>query len=432
MFVRIVSAPSALLVTTILLAATALAQVPPDWPSTGADDARWRAAFKSAANASGSGVETASAPTSPGAALGPGSPLGPAASPQTAQPQIFTPQQVQPVAHVTQGLDVLPNQHGQVWREYDISPYTSRVVSVERPEKAIVDWILRETGTDMWFSEPLGLLSADKNKLRVYHTPEVQRVVADVVDRFVGSGGETHAFGLHLVTLASPNWRSVALPLLKPVEVQTPGIEAWLITKENAAVLMSELGKRTDFRQYNSPQLVIPNGQMQNITRTRPRPYYRSIPASVTALGQGIPTGQLEEGFSMELSPLLSVDGRTIDAVIKCDVVQVEKLLPISIDLPTAYGQKQRMEVQVPQRAAWRLHERFRWPTDEVLLISCGVGATPGAEPTTTLGVPNPLATAPARAEALIIVESKGKAAQALIEDDRAAVGMAPGYRGRY
>jgi len=423
MFMRLVSAPLALLFAATVLTASVLAQVPRDWPTGNAEDARWRAAFKSSTGGSG-GVETASAPT------GPGAPLGPMVA---AQPQVLSPQQIQPVTHVTQGLDVLPNQHGQVWREYDIRPYTSRVVSVERPEKAIVDWILRETGTDMWFSEPLGLLSADKNTLRVYHTPEVQRVVADVVDRFVGSGGETHAFGLHLVTVASPNWRSIALSLLKPVEVQTPGIEAWLVSKENAAVLMSELSKRTDFRQYNSPQLVIPNGQLQNITRTRPRPYYRGVqPSATSLLANGIQIGQVEEGFSMELSPLLSVDGRTIDAVIKCDVVQIEKLVPITVDVPTGLGQTQRVEVQVPQRAAWRLHERFRWPTDEVLLISCGIGATPGAEPSTTLGVPNPLAVTSPRAEALIIVESKGKAAQALIENDRATVGMAPGYRGRY
>ena len=65
-----------------------------------------------------------------------------------------------PVTLVNKGAGVLPNDQGQIWREYDISPYTSRVTNTERPEQAIVDWILRETGTEVWFSEPLGILTA--------------------------------------------------------------------------------------------------------------------------------------------------------------------------------------------------------------------------------------------------------------------------------
>ena len=35
---------------------------------------------------------------------------------------------------VSKGDGVLPNGHGQIWREYDISPYTNRVTSTARPE----------------------------------------------------------------------------------------------------------------------------------------------------------------------------------------------------------------------------------------------------------------------------------------------------------
>src|SRR6478736_3875459 len=47
------------------------------------------------------------------------------------------------IAKVTSGTGTLPNDGGQVWREYDITPYTLRVTSTNRPEQAIVDWILR-------------------------------------------------------------------------------------------------------------------------------------------------------------------------------------------------------------------------------------------------------------------------------------------------
>ena len=67
---------------------------------------------------------------------------------------------------VTKGSGTLPNEHGQVWREYDISAYTARVKETDKPQQAIVDWILRETGTDVWFAEPLGILSANTTTLR--------------------------------------------------------------------------------------------------------------------------------------------------------------------------------------------------------------------------------------------------------------------------
>jgi hypothetical protein len=326
---------------------------------------------------------------------------------------------------------VLERSAGQVWREYDISPYTSKVKSTARPEQAIVDWVLRETGTEVWFSEPLGLLSASKDKLRVYHTPEMQKIVADVVDRFVSAESEAHVLSLRLVTVGSPNWRSVGHHLLQPVSVQTPGVDAWLLTKENAAVLLAQLSKRNDYQEHNSPNLLIHNGQSQTLSRIRPRNYVRGVRLRENTLaGYELEMGQVDEGYSLELSPLISADNKTIDAVIRCHVDQVESLVPVSIDVPSYNTQRQRVQIQVPQIASWRLHERFRWPADHVLLISAGVGATPSAERPKILGIPNLLATGPPRADGLLFIESKGKASQSVVEAARNA--RHEGYHGRY
>ena len=40
---------------------------------------------------------------------------------------------------------------GHEWREYDIRPYTDRMRQDPQPQQAILDWILRETGTESWF-----------------------------------------------------------------------------------------------------------------------------------------------------------------------------------------------------------------------------------------------------------------------------------------
>ncbi|MEO8495575.1 MAG: hypothetical protein ABI614_10935, partial [Planctomycetota bacterium] len=118
-------------------------------------------------------------------------------------------------------------------------------------------------------------------------------------------------------------------------------------------------------------------------------------------------------------------------AVLKCQIDQVEKLLPVVIDVPTASASRQTVQVQVPQLVSWRLHERFRWPTDEVLLLSCGVIATPAAE-RSPLGLPKLMGGDTGRADALLFIESNGKASQTLLGDQRAADRSSPNYRGRY
>ena len=332
---------------------------------------------------------------------------------------------------VTKGTGTLPNDHGQQWRQYDLRPYTSRVSTTARPEQAVVDWILRETGTEIWFTEPLGILNANRDTLTVYHTPEMQQLVFDVVERFVTTVGEAHAFGLHLVSVTSPNWRSSAMGLMRPVAVQSSGVEAWLLSKENAVLLLNQLRTRTDFRERNSPNLVIHNGQSQTVTQLRPRHYAKSVRLRENAVPTyELETGQIQEGYSLQISPLMSRDQRTIDAVVKCYVDQVEKLVPVTVEVPGVGGQRQSIQIQVPQMVSWRLHERFRWPTEQVLLLSCGVVATPTAE---RPGIPLPSFLGDSsRADALVFLEWKGKADQVLVEPQQTAADSAPNSRGRY
>ncbi|MDP7575028.1 MAG: hypothetical protein QF723_07965, partial [Phycisphaerales bacterium] len=73
----------------------------------------------------------------------------------------------------------LPNNHGQIWREYDIAPYTSTVQTGSDPQQAIVDWILRDTGYAAWHSDVVAVLSASPKVLKVYHTPDMHRTVGE-------------------------------------------------------------------------------------------------------------------------------------------------------------------------------------------------------------------------------------------------------------
>lgn len=331
-------------------------------------------------------------------------------------------------AKATAGPGVLPSDHGQFWREYDLAPYTSKIKTTERPEQAVVDWILRETGTEVWFSQPLGLLCADAKTLRVYHTAPMQQVVASVVDRFVASEGKAQPLSLRLLSVGNPSWRSKTHTLLRPVAVQTPGVEAWITSRENAAVVLGELKKRPDFREHNASSMAVPAGQSQTVAHMKPRPYTRAAQArDPSRPGTEVELAQIDEGFSLQISPLPSADGRTMDAVIKCQVDQVEKLVPVFLEPANPRLTAQKMQIQIPQVVGWRLHERYRWPVEEVIVMSCGVVASPAIEKSSALSA----LAGSGRAEAILMIECLGQPDPSPAEPAKSA-GAAPGNRGRY
>lgn len=323
------------------------------------------------------------------------------------------------LAKVSKTFDRLPNDDGQVWREYDISPYTSRVTTSQEPQKAVLDWVLRETGSEMWFNEPLGLLHANKNKIFVYHTPEIQAVVKRIVDRFVWTRGQVQNIDINLVTVENPNWRSQSYTMLQPIDVKSPGVEAWMISKENAAILLAQLRKRGDFKQHSGGRLTNHDGQVFSLEKTKPVQFVRSlrwVPNQVPNY-QPLMTS-LDEGYRLTISSLSAIDNESIEAIIKCDVDQVEKLSTVKVNVPGALGAAEQMNLQIPQMVSWRLHERFRWPNDQVLLLSCGVVATP--EPETTrraLRIPGFGELGPKfkRADALLFVDYRGPASEAAV-----------------
>lgn len=314
-----------------------------------------------------------------------------------------------PIARVTRGNGTLPNDAGQEWRDYDISPYTARVTSTNQPEQAIRDWILRETGYEAWHGDVIALLCANRRTLSVYHTPEMHAVVQEMVDRFVNTEAESYAFGMRVITLDSPNWRTKAHAMLRPVAAQTPGVQAWLMAKEDAALLLNDLARRSDFQEHSTPHLVVNNGQSTVVAKTRARNYVRDV---LLRPGEAWPAfepqmGQIDEGFKFEFHPLLSLDSGIIDAVLKCEVDQVEKMLPVRVDVPSQVVRQQTTKIEVPQIISSRMHERFRWPADQVLLISLGVGPAPVPQATGGLNVS--LFSSNDRADLLVFVESRGK-----------------------
>jgi hypothetical protein len=317
----------------------------------------------------------------------------------------------------------LPNGQGQVWREYDLRNYTSMMRDKDRPHQGVIDWVLRETGTDVWFTEPFGFMNADRDTLRVYHTPEMQKVVQGVVERVVNGPKEKQVYEARLVLMTNPNWRSsaIAMPQLRSVQTRTPGISAWLLSKEQMALMAASLRNRADYRELRNVEMLMYNGQSEFIEQVRGRNYLRDYQRVEAGWPPFIPqTAELQEGYRMQISTLLSEDRETVDVVIRCEIDQVEKLSNVNLNLPMPGGQLQNAQIQVPQMSSWRLHERFKWPSDQVLVLSCGVVAAPSGSGNNTLlgqsgGIMSLLPGATAeRADALLVIQHKGDASSHL------------------
>ena len=314
------------------------------------------------------------------------------------------------VTRVTKKLDKLPNSAGQVWREYNISPYTSEITNSKEPQKAITEWILRETGTEMWFAEPLGILHANKEYLYVYHTPEIHQVVKEIVDRFVHTRGQVQNIDVNLVTIENPNWRSQSYTMLQPIEVKSPGVEAWVVSKENAAILLSQLSRRGDFKQHSGGRLTNHDGQAFVMGKTKPVQFIRSLKWVPNQVPNYQPQlSSVDEGYQLSISSLSCLASNAIEAVIKCECDQVERLSTVKVNVPGGNVGSETINLQIPQLVSWRVHERFRWASDQVLLLSAGVVATPASDSGSGLRLPSAIKKNK-RADALLFIEYRGPA----------------------
>lgn len=310
---------------------------------------------------------------------------------------------------------ILPATHGQVWREYDIRPYTLQIHSTRRPEVAVVDWILRETGYEVWFGEVPALLSASRERVFVYHTPAVQEVVAQVIERFTTNGGQPLGINFRLIVVSNPSWLGSWLHALTPVRTHSQGIRAWVLYREDASLLVADLRRRPDYREHAAPQLSVPNGQTTVLSATRARPYTRHISWRPEAWpGFSPETAFIDEGFTLEISPLLSTDRRQVDAVLRMEIWQVERLIPLALDVAGGPGQPSRPRVEIPQRVQLSFHERFRWPIEQALLVDLGVVPVPiPVESTIFSGWLLPFSASAPRGNVLLLFEIRSSSASA-------------------
>ena len=261
----------------------------------------------------------------------------------------------------------LPADDGQIWKTYDISPYVEQAGAGS--QRHVVDWVLQETGSPQWHGETVASLSASASALRCFHTPEMQVRVEEIVERFVADAATPHRFSVRVLGVGSPAWRNDMRPMLRPIPAATPGVQAWILSREEAAVLVARLRSRGDCEELPTGAVLAANGVPAVLTGGRKRAYVQDI--SVAGPGWQPVAGSCDEGMAIDVQPLMARDDTAVEAVIRCRIDQIERMAQVGMTPPAADGR--RVPIEVPQMSAVRIGERFRWPANSTLVIGLGL-----------------------------------------------------------
>jgi hypothetical protein len=263
----------------------------------------------------------------------------------------------------------IPATDGQVWKQHDISAFVKQ--AGEGSERFVVDWILQETGYPAWHGAAPASLSADADRLSCFHGPEMQARVEDIVARFVDSAAVPHRFTVRVLGLDTPAWRTEARPVLTAVPAATPGVQAWIAPRETAAAVLARLRSRSDCRELPTGPVLAANGLPATLSGGRKQPYVQDIaPRPDVWPGWQMQSAACDEGLAIDVHPLLSRDGAAVEAVLRCRIDQIERMAAVSLASPV---NQQRVQVEVPQVAAVRVGERFRWPANQTLFVGLGL-----------------------------------------------------------
>lgn len=294
----------------------------------------------------------------------------------------------------------IPARGGQVWKTYDIGPFVQQ--SGEGSQRHIVDWILQETGYPAWHGATPASLSADAGQVSCFHTPDMQAKVEEIVARFVAEADTPHRFTVRVLGLDSPAWRTEARPFLTAIPVATPGVQAWIAQRETAATVLARLRSRADCHELPTGPVLAANGLPATLSGGRKQAYVQDVaPRPDVWPGWQTQSSACDEGLAIDIHPLISRDQTAVEAVVRCRIDQIERMAAVSLASPVS---QQRVQVEVPQVAAVRVGERFRWPSNQTLII--GIGLVPWPVPAQNV-TPAALLSDVKRCDVVIVVEPR-------------------------
>ena len=133
-------------------------------------------------------------------------------------------------------------------------------------------------------------------------------------------------------------------------------------------------------------------------------------------------TGTVDEGYLLQVSPLFSTDGRSVDVDIRCRVRQVERLVPVMVESPRGTTGPTRLQIQVPQMSQWQFERTVSLGKRSIVIDQLRRGGNSRMGPSIYSWYAQSLwLRAPVRANALIFIECRGTPQQALLKPAKTA-----------
>lgn len=311
------------------------------------------------------------------------------------------------------------NEPGHRLQTFDIARYTRVAQGQQNPQKAIIDWIFRRTGTADWHGERVAVLAANKAKLTVYNSPEILEQVSEIVERFTHAEEDFLSIHVRFFATADTRWRYSVFSQLTPVGNGPQGQQIWTMRMADAALVISQMQVQQGFRKLADERVEMVNGQTLTIRTSEPRSYSGGLQReSGFGLGFAPRTDKLEESIVLKLSPLLTFDGDTLDASIDLTVNTVRTFHRTKVIAPREAGPPE-MSIDVPEVTQTRLDQTIKnWPLGQSLLITGGIHPGILDKKGGWLGTP---IGAPSSTEVLVFLDaetvSRGRSRRPVVED---------------
>jgi hypothetical protein len=276
---------------------------------------------------------------------------------------------------------------GQSWVEFDITDYTSRFAAGSTPEEGVRHWLLQETGP-VWNKVELDCLSVSAERVKVYHTPEVQQKVAATLGRFLNFTPGLFHCRARIISTRDGKWRTDFATRLEPLAVREPGRQAWRVSANLADAVAQGLSTGRGDVLLADQRFDAPNGQETSVDVTEPKQYVRSI--TPAAGGNRADVDVIREGIEFRVRPLMA-DSTSIDLELDVTARKIVDQQAVVLDVP---GEPNT--VDVPEVWIATLAIRQRLTAAQHLLISLGRG--PNMDP-------RPGLLRPRQPETLILLE---------------------------
>ena len=182
------------------------------------------------------------------------------------------------------------HESGFQWRSYDIARYTKVAQGQQNPQKALIEWIFRRTGTADWHGEKIAVLCASKTQVRAYNSPEILKQVGEVVERFTNATEDVILVHVRFFVSSDTRWRHTVFSQLTPVGNGPQGQQIWTMRMTDAALVISQMQSQQGFRKLADERVEMVNGQVLTIRTAEPRTFAGGMQREAAA-GQGYTPG---------------------------------------------------------------------------------------------------------------------------------------------